>query len=361
MVPFITLISLLVSVLLPTVTSEEAIVALVADMEAAVMAGDAEQYLSYVDLSNETFAVEHTNWANDWAETDFLTQFRLDVSDIEVDGDVAMATMRLSWSTNLNHQPGDVAVYPVQFRRIEGQWYYAGEYWETIETEHFLVRYMPGLEDTVDLLLPNLDDIYNSVTSAYEYEPQRPMEIKIYPRPRPLVANTLLSLPLIAGWNEPAESLKLQADNTERLPAIVAHEFTHFLTFDQANHQPPHIPWWLNEGIAQVLAEPFVSPTVDTNEAIRYVQSLVVDNALAPWEEMADFETTPVRLWRYVYPQGYAFVRFVTETYGPEQRNQWIHAQATEMTLDEATQTTFGISFDELDQQFREWLAVFET
>ena len=59
---------------------------------------------------------------------------------------------------------------------------------------------------------------------------------------------------------------------------------------------------------------------------------------LADWRDMAVFEETPQSLWQFVYPQGYAMVRYVTERYGVSDRNAWLASMATEMTIDEATE-----------------------
>ena len=66
-------------------------------------------------------------------------------------------------------------------------------------------------------------------TTAFGYEPEARMMIKLYLLPETLVAVTLLSLPLISGWNEPGEALKAIGTIPDDLPGIVAHEFTHFL------------------------------------------------------------------------------------------------------------------------------------
>ena len=72
---------------------------------------------------------------------------------------------------------------------------------------------------------------------------------------------------------------------------------------------------------------------------------------------MAVFEETPVELWEFVYPQGYAMVAFVTERFGADRRNDWLAAMATEMDIDAATPAELGRSFDRLDAGFRDWLA----
>ena len=73
------------------------------------------------------------------------------------------------------------------------------------------------------------------------------------------------------------------------------------------------------------------------------------------WDDLAVFEDTPESLWRYAYLQGYAFVRFVDETYGAEARNAWIRGMAAG-TLEEASQAALELSFDELNAAFLTWL-----
>jgi hypothetical protein len=51
-------------------------------------------------------------------------------------------------------------------------------------------------------------------------------------------------------------------------------------------------------------------------------------------------------------------VRYVSESYGDEERNAWLAAMATEMKIDDATPAFLGVSFDELDAGFRHWLTI---
>lgn len=340
-------------------SAEAQIETLIDSMESAVLAQDAETYLSYVDLSDPVFAQEHTNWANEWANEDFLTGFSLDIDDIQVDDDLAIGYLELQWTTSLPEQPGQVARYWVQFTDTDDTdtWLFGGEYWETTATDNFVVHTAPNMEDAVASLLPILPDMYTEVTEAFEYIPQNPMEIKIYQTQQALGATTLLSLPLIGGWNEPGESLKIIGLSEESMPRIVAHEFTHFLTFDQAGTATGFIPWWLSEGIAEYLSRTFVpnyNPDAVDNTVLA-IRGLYEDNGLVEWDEMRNFEETPVNLWRYVYPQGYTFVFFMTETFGTEARNDWLHLMA-ENPIEDATETVFGKSFDDLNLLFLRWL-----
>jgi hypothetical protein len=342
----------------------EQIAALLDQMEAAVRAGDRAAYLACVDQSDPVFALEHTRWADDWADLHPVERFDLMVRDLQIDGDEATADLTMLWS--LKDNPASRrARYPVWFRRGEdGAWRYAGEVWITIETAHFRVRAAPGLEDTAAGVVDMLPEVYDHATASLGYTPTGTNEIKLYASAESLVANTLLSLPRISGWNEPGEALKLLAEqgrtSAQRLKFVLAHEFTHKLTFDMAGDSHGNFPWWLEEGIAQYVGFAFM-PEGTGDDTLAEVQGWQANGELVSWDQISDFAVTPLELWRYVYPQGYALVRYVTEKYGEQMRNAWLRRMAVEATLSEATQQVFGVSFVQLDRDFRAWLVAART
>jgi len=115
------------------------------------------------------------------------------------------------------------------------------------------------------------------------------------------------------------------------------------------------MPWWLDEGIATYVGSQVSG--IPEDDRLAQVKAWAADGRLAPWAEMGVFEETPLELWPFAYSQGYAMVRFVTEEIGIGQRNAWLAAMATEMDIDEATDAVLGRSFDQLDREFRAWLA----
>jgi hypothetical protein len=332
------------------------IAVLLDQMEAAVLTQDQDTYLSYVDLSDPVFALEHTRWTDDWAGPAPVDVFELDAENIQLVDDEAITDLTMTWSL-VDDSTTISATYPARFRRGEDEvWRYAGELWVTLETEYFQVHARPGLEEAAERLSEALPDIYQHATQSLGYEPETIMQIKLYDSPEALVANVLLSLPPILGWNEPGESLKMLASPDE-IPAsyVLAHELTHFLTFEMAGSTHGNFTWWVEEGIAEYVASHY-GPASRYEGHIARVLNWHAEAALAPWDAMADFETTPYELWQYVYPQGYVFVIYVTETFGEEARNDWLWAMAGEMTLPEATEAVLGFTFDELDQGFDAWL-----
>jgi hypothetical protein len=341
-----------------TTTAEDEIAALLDSMTDAVLARDQETYLSYVDLSDPLFALEHTRWSDEWANDDILLDFSMEAENFAVEDGETTADLTMQWRIQENPAQHWIASYPVHFTPDEqdGSWHYAGEYWPLVlESEHFVVRAVPETEDAADTLLPLLPEIYEHVTTSLDHEPSARNEIKLYATSEALVASTLLSLPRIHGWNEPGEALKLFAEGGFVDESIVAHEFTHFLEFDMAGTQHSRFPWWLSEGLAQYVSSEFWGDAYAANY-LAISQAWLAAGELADWDSMRVFEETPLELWQHVYPQGYAFARFVTETYGQEPRNEWLRAMSTEMEIEDATKSVFGVSFAELDADFRAWL-----
>jgi hypothetical protein len=329
---------------------------LVVSMEAAVRAADRAAYLALVDLSDPVFEREHTRWADEWSGPSPVSQYSLQLGDeILIDDDLATAQLTVTWALQ-GESEARTATFRAQFTPDAGGWRYAGESWIARPVPHFVIKAAPGLEDEVPAIAADLPAIYDGVTADLGYTPAGSMEIKLYADAEGLVANTLLSLPTILGWNEPGEALKLRIDpNLPSLAPIIAHEFSHFLGFDRAGTQRSRMPWWLDEGVAT-----FVSTAFDGGAGGDRLAQVIAWNGageLANWDAMAVFEEAPRELWQFAYPQGYAMVRYVTEEYGDEKRNAWLAAMATEMDIDQATSAVLGLTFEELDAGFRGWLS----
>lgn len=333
-----------------------AITDLVAQMEAAILAQDAAAYLALVDLSDPIFALEHTRWVEDWDRFDEPDRLVLDVAAIDVAGDTARANLVLKWA--LERQTSiRVARFPARFTRAAAGWRYAGEDWQTLAGDRFQVHAFAGYDDAMEHVAALMPGIWEYATARLDYEPDAIIHVKLYPDRDTLGASIALSLPPIAGWNEPGESLKLLSGELgDRLDAVLAHELTHFLTFEMAGTSHGTYPWWLMEGVAEYVASGYW-PDGAGDERVQSVARAHLNRGLPAWEQISNFEETPNRLWRYVYPMGYAFVRYVVDAYSEAALNAWIGAMADGAHLDVATEVVFEITFEALDAGFEAWLA----
>jgi hypothetical protein len=342
----------------PTQPDQKSIEALVVAMQDAVVSGDKKAYLSHVDLTDPVFALEHTRWADGWSKEPPKT-FVMYVKDIGVTGPSATATLTIGWNTEAKRVSERSATLPVRFnRQANGEWRFAGEAWVSFETEYFVVRAVPGLANLDRDLVPELPEVYEHVTGSLGYTLTHKPEIKLYDDPTALVAMTLLKLPDSSGWNEPGEALKLATSRDQPVYELrdeLAHELTHYATFDRAGTAHTRMPWWLDEGLADYVAAGVTRPEV-AERRLQQVREWAKEGDLADWDSISDFETTPVDMWTYVYPQGYAMVRYITETFGEEKRNRWLAAMATEMDINQATSEMLGLTFDDLGREFVAWL-----
>jgi hypothetical protein len=331
---------------------------LVESMAANVRIGNRTDYLALVDLIDPGFAREHSRLADEWSGLHPVPDYTLRVEDLEIEGATATGSLTATW-TNFE---GDArtATWLGSFGRGgsgSSGWRYAGEVWETTDVPHFEIRIAPGLDAELPRVTEDLPAVYDHVTDALDYVPGAPLVIKLYADGPALAANTLLSLPDIRGWNEPGEALKLRVDPEDPyMTPVIAHEMTHFASFDRAGTKRTKMPWWLDEGLASYVARKFDTIQSDSDPALETVAAWLADGTLVEWDRMAVYETTPMELWRNVYPQGYAMVRFVTQRFGRDSRNAWLAKMATEMDIEAATPAVLGLSFDDLDSAFREWL-----
>jgi hypothetical protein len=336
---------------------EAALLALVDAMSDAILSQDRETYVNYVDLSDPIFLSEHTYWIDDWMDGNPMDRFAMTLADITVTDDTATGSLTIVWARDPDVSYRE-AEFPALFVRAEdGAWQYAGGAWHTLETEHFLVHVFPGMEPVAEELIAMLPEIYEHATTSLNHVPDAQMHIKLYDHPDDLGAMIALSLPQIRGWNEPGESLKLLVLPDEApSPAVMAHELTHFLTFDMANTTDGNYPWWLSEGICEYVASTYWTPEYMADR-MEIVAFLAETGQLAPWDKISDFEATPVELWRFVYPQGYVFVRYVSEVYGEAARNDWLWAMAGESDIEAASEAALGVTFETLETGFLGWIA----
>ncbi len=328
---------------------------LVEAMAANVRVGNRADYLELIDLSDPAFALEHSRLADEWAGLHPAPDYALAVSHLEIDGDTATGTLAATWTNHLGEPRS--ATWAGTFTHASGEWRYAGEAWTTSEVPHFTIKVAPGTDDQLENVTQDLPEIYAHVIDVLDYEPLGTLQIKLYADAPALAANTLLSLPDINGWNEPGEALKLRVNPEDPyLTPTIAHEMTHFTNFDRAGTKRTRMPWWLDEGIAVYVARKFDLIKDGTDTAIEVVAAWQADGTLVDWDRMAVYETTPQELWRNVYPQGYVMVTFVSTRFGRDLRNQWLAKMATEMDIEAATPAVLGMSFDDLDKAFRDWL-----
>lgn len=371
----------------PSSASRPEIERLLEEMRAAVLAADLDGYMKFVDPSDPVFLQEQRMWADDLRKNTPV-EFRMAIRDPEagarradeageggetpaqdsvvatdqgehavlIDGAVAEAAIEVAWSMPGWQKPRTLR-WTALFRRGEDGWLYSGEKWNRLESDGVLVMYADGLDEAARAVADELPAVRRHVHDGFLFSEDSPIatrvqEVKVYGSMQHLQASIFLSYTDgIAGWNEPGESIKLLIGRRTRpgsLLPLLAHEYGHVATFELGDSR---MPWWILEGVAELCAETY-GKSRERND--REVRRWKADGKLPPFEEMVEFDDRAKKWYPQVYGQGHHMLGFISDRFGREARVAWLTSQARGASLDQATRDVLGLSFEQLDETWRE-------
>lgn len=356
------------------VASERAAVEQVlASMERAVLAGDAEAYLRHVvpaagEHADPVYRKEQENWARDLARH---TPAEFGLSIVETDETPARFwparaefRMKMRWRMKAEdtRAGGDrvrAVTIPVVFVRSDeaDAWLFAGENWIVVEgppEARIRAKCAEGYERAARDAVEVFPEVRAHVEEGFEQAVDHVQEVKIYRSEAHLQASIYLSyVDSLGGWNEPGESIKLlgmAASSRASLRQVLAHEFGHVATFEYGPHATD-MPWWILEGVAELSAQKFSRRQWDNT--VRTVLRWADRGTLQDWNDLADFRSVPAARHPFVYRQGEHMIGYISDRFGRPGRNAWLRAMARGRSLDEATREALGLPFAQLDADWR--------
>ncbi len=327
-------------------------------LEAAVAARDEKAFLAGNDTGDPVFAMEQKNWFADVLRT-APERFEIALEGepvLRADGSAA-AKVRTTWQ-----MPGAKERFvslPTRFARSGSGWLYAGEDWRVKERDNVRVLYMgSGLDEVAEKVIDLLPDIRRHVHEGFELSEHKPIterlqEVKLYPTMKHLQYSIYPSYEDgLGGWNEPGESIKLltrAGSSAGYLKTLLAHEYGHVASFE-LGPRANDMAWWILEGVAELAAAEY---TGSGRQVDRMVRRWKDTGNLIEWHRLADFRGEATNHSGHVYNQGHHMLAYITKTFGRTKRNDWMRAMATGASLDDATRRVLGLSFDELDADWR--------
>jgi hypothetical protein len=350
--------ALLVALCLPCRADRAEVEALLARMQAAVLAADEPGYLACVDTDDPVFLAEQQHWAKD-LQKHTPQSFALAITgdDGVFEPDRAECTLKMTWK--MDESAGERTVsYPVLFARDPEtrRWLYRGEKWLEFPGDHVLVKCLPAshLEATAQKVIEVFPEIRGHVNEGFQLSIDIVQHVKLYTSMRHLQASIYLSYTDgLSGWNEPHESIKMmvrKSSSPGELRTLLGHEYGHVATFVMGE-QATDMPWWAAEGVAELAAEAFRPGSAERVE--KTVRAWARNGKLVDWDKMADFRATPGEYHQNVYTQSHHLMAYVSQRWGRAARNAWIGAMAQGKPLDEATREAFKVPFATLDAQWR--------
>ena len=259
-------------------------------------------------------------------------------------------------------------------------------YWQTIETEHFIVTYHQGTTRTANLVAKIAEEIYPHITGLYRYRPKNKTEFIIRDTDDYANGGAYFYDNKVEIYSENLDYILRGTHNWLR--DVVTHEYSHIISLRKALKFGAHVPagWfqvfgyekerredvvrgfpnvlvsypvsginipvWFAEGTAQ-----FQSPSkrFDYRDSHRemILRDRTVTGKLLDLKQMSVFGKNSIGN-ESSYNQGFAFVRFLAKTFGDSIVRDLADAASAPLNLDfnSALKKVSGVPADSI---YRMW------
>ena len=234
---------------------------------------------------------------------------------------------------------------------------------ETVRTEHCVIRFDGQRDELLARYASrHLDAVYPELCRRFGYRPAEPPLVEIFNQAHKVsgqqwFSTRMIGLPYlgtvaattgrIVGMvspNEPKLPLKLNWAQT------LKHELVHVITLQQTHFNVPH---WYTEGLA-VWSEGYPRPQRWNELLARRV----------PKGELFDLESINFGFtrpnssddWHVAYCQAELYVEYMLEGRSVEILRELLSAYAENLSTGEAVKRVFGVSLDEFEQGYVEYL-----
>lgn len=223
--------------------------------------------------------------------------------------------------------------------------------WYTIESEHFLVHFQEGNSRSGQVISRISEEVYDPITSLYEYEPDEKVSIVIKDREDYSNGAAYFFDNKIDIWL-PALNTPLRGTHNW-LRNVIAHEFLHIVQIQKgmkrsrkipafylqwlayedvrrpdvlygfpngivtAPFATVNIPAWLAEGTAQYQTSGLLYETWDSHRDM-ILRTRILNDTYFSLDEMGTFTSKTSLERETVYNQGYAFVIYLADRFGED-------------------------------------------
>jgi tetratricopeptide (TPR) repeat protein len=234
---------------------------------------------------------------------------------------------------------------------------------QTLRTEHCVLRF-DGEQDKLlaRYVAPHLDAVYLELCDKFGYHPPGPPLVEIFNQAHGVsgqqwFSTRLLGLPYLGTVAaSTGKIVGMVSPNEPKVPATfnwaqtLGHEMVHVITLQQTEFNVPH---WYTEGLA-----------VWTEGYPRSQQWNELLATRVPKGELFNLQTINFGFtrpgssddWHTAYCQAELYVEYMLEGRSPEVLRQLLDAYAENLTTSEAIERVFGISEEEFEQGYLEYL-----
>lgn len=231
--------------------------------------------------------------------------------------------------------------------------------WQEKRTAHFAITYAAAQAAEADRYVGFVDGVYTDLTAIFSLALRTPVSLRLFPDEKSYIAVNPLAarIPGViahatagGGRREIAIAVeRTRGMSDEALTNNVRHELTHLIVAELSGDD---LPVGFHEGVAQYLEKPIQR---EQEAIVRRLRTASVQGGLMSWADL----NAPGGAYAnpdIAYPQSLSIVAFLVDRYGFAKLLDFIKAMPTSSGYRSALETAYGLSADQLEAQWREYL-----
>ncbi len=230
------------------------------------------------------------------------------------------------------------------------------ERYETLSTDHFILRFDASDRVFAGYLAEELEAIYEPLTTEFGFEPPERTAFEVFSAAKGESGHAWFSarmtgMPWIQTIGASTGMIVALSSPTSREPynwaRVAKHEFSHVLTLQQTNFAIPH---WYTEALAvrtegDLFPETWRRLLIDRREAGTLFNLETVNNGFQRPKNGDD--------WQHAYSMSRLYARYMEETHGRESLLQLVQAYRRGLKTPAAIREVFGVSVADFERGFR--------
>jgi hypothetical protein len=228
--------------------------------------------------------------------------------------------------------------------------------WRERQTQHFTILYVAGDDASADTYAGFADGLYDEVSGVFGHQIATPIILRLYPtleryyelNPR---ARGLTGVVAHADFRRNEVSVIIEQTTRQSDVEVlnnVRHELAHMIASDLSENR-------LNVGFQEGLAQYVELPAPERDRKLELLRAAYADRALLPWsafDQRDQIYANP----EVGYPESMSAVAFLVERYSFAKMREFLEVSAHSSGYRSALERTYGVSPDELERQWMEWL-----
>ncbi len=228
--------------------------------------------------------------------------------------------------------------------------------WSVIETKHFDIHYKEGSDEFGKTCALIAEEGFYHLNKTFKQPLNTRIPIIIYENKQQFQTTNIIYPLLSEGVGGFTENMRNRVvvpfdGSYKKFEETLVHELTHAYINDIngmaflnpfLNSGGSNLPFWLSEGLPEYLS---IGGVDNYNNS--FILDMVVNDYLRPMDEIYGY---------YAYRLGETFLSWLDIEYGKESVAKYFYQIRFSPDLDIATEKTYGMKFDELQEKFNIYL-----